>query len=209
MGLRYDEIKKLQVDQVTVDCGEVSLNITEAIKNSTAQRNYRLHEWPKTSELFHSVYMDLKTAPLSWLITRGSATGPFFCDVKPTRAGGVLETSKYWPISSFTNFFRGRLQQKGVGSEDVHMFSGHSLKRGSVKLYRSLGYRDEYIMDLVPMTGPNAYFSYCSAYNSCAPTELPRFTGRKDFLAHAEYLSQESEGLNNEETYEDFVMRYS
>ena len=55
------------------------------------------------------------------------------------------------------------------------MYSGHSIKRGSVQLYRALGIRDDEIMEIVQMSGYQAFANYCAAYNYCAPPELSRF----------------------------------
>lgn len=149
MGVRFDEIVKMNVTQVSVDCGDITLNITESIKNSTVQRTYKVRDWPRNTALYHSVYMDPKLALLTWMTTRRSKPGPLFCDAKITRAGVVLDPTRAWQVSSFTNFFRSRLQSLGVGQDDTGMYTGHSLKRGSVQLYRSLGYEDEYIMDII------------------------------------------------------------
>lgn len=78
LGLRSDEVAKLDVEQVSVDGRKVTLNITESIKNSTRQRIYTVREWPGNTALRHSVYMDPFVAFLTWLIERGISPGPVF-----------------------------------------------------------------------------------------------------------------------------------
>lgn len=70
------------------------------------------------------------------------------------------------------------------------MYSGHSIKRGSVQLYRSIGYRDEHIMQKVQMTGQRAYANYCAAYKDLAPQELPRFSNVEEYIKHAESIAK-------------------
>ncbi len=40
------------------------------------------------------------------------------------------------------------------------MYSGHSINREAVQLYRSLNLRDEQIMEIVQMKGSHAYANY-------------------------------------------------
>ena len=55
----------------------------------------------------------------------------------------------------------------GVGSDYTLSYTGHSIKRGSVLLYHSIGARDEQIDEWIQMKGRNAYKNYCAAYNNC------------------------------------------
>ena len=52
-------------------------------------------------------------------------------------------------------------------------------ENGSVQLHRSIGLRDEYVMQRVQMVGRNAYVNYCEAYNDCAPEDLPALQAKK------------------------------
>ncbi len=114
----------------------------------------------------------------------------------------MLNTGKELSSSKFSKLLRNRLEIIGIGKEDVLMYSGHSIKRGAVQLYRSLNLRDEQIMEIVQMKGSHAYANYCAAYNDCAPPSLPRFSSWRDFVNHAETIGLEQ----NQKKYEDFVV---
>ena len=60
-----------------------------------------------------------------------------------------------------------------------------------VLLFRSLGLRDEYIIQRIQMVGPKAYANYCEAYNDCAPEDLPRFSSQREYLQHANRFQKE------------------
>ena len=77
----------------------------------------------------------------------------------------MIQTDKPWSVSNFQDFFRARLRLCGVGDEDTVWYTGHSIKRGTVQLYRSLGVRDEQVRERIQITGPNAYANYTAAYN--------------------------------------------
>jgi len=193
LGLRYDEVHKLQISNVTVNPGEngtgsVQLSITESTKNSTRPREYVLREWPGNTNMRKSMIVDPFIALLSWMCIRGNRPGYLFCTVN---AKNMTLANEPWPVGMFTQFLRARLRLCGVGPADVEKYSGHSLKRGAVQLYRSLGIRDEQVMSIIQMTGPNAYANYCSAYNDCSPGEVPRFKNIEDFLRHPDTVNRE------------------
>lgn len=96
--------------------------------------------------------------------------------------------------------------QIGVGRRDVVMYSGHSIKRGAVQLYRSLSVRDEQVMEIIQMKGPHAYSNYTASYNDCAPLDLPRFSCVVDYIEHANTISQESDWIHDPESFREFVM---
>lgn len=102
------------------------------------------------------MYMDPFVALFPWLQMRLTFPGPLFCDTSETKI--VLKVIPSKPLSSvkFTTFFRVRLARIGIGPSGLVMYSGHSIKRGSVQLYRSLGLLDENIIEKVQMTGQNA-----------------------------------------------------
>lgn len=58
-----------------------------------------------------------------------------------------VSTIKPWTKTSFKILLRERLNNIGVGSSDSLRFSEHSIKRGLVQLYGSLGLRDEMSME--------------------------------------------------------------
>ncbi len=58
----------------------------------------------------------------------------------------MLNTGKELTSSKFSKLLRKRLEIIGIGKEGVLVYSGHSIKRGAVPLYRL---RDEKIMEIV------------------------------------------------------------
>lgn len=170
--------------------GCIKMAITESTKNSTKPREYELREWPAVKNLRKSVLVDPFVAFISWLCIRGNRSGFLFCDVSTK---GMVDVLKPWSTRAFTDFFRSRLRMCGCGADAVDMYSGHSIKRGCIQLYRSLDLRDEQIMDIIQMRGPNAYSNYCASNNDCAPTDLPRFTSVKMFMEHSETLRNEDQ----------------
>ena len=92
LGLRYEEIKKLKVLNVSVGSGGCTLTLLESIKNSTVHRTYQLRDWFGNSALRFSYFMDPFLALYSWLTLRGSSPGPLFCDVRKARCGWVIDT---------------------------------------------------------------------------------------------------------------------
>lgn len=151
--------------------------------------------------------MDPLLAILSWLCVRGSSPGPVFCDVTVTvNHYSKINCDKPWSAKGFKDFLRSRLNSIGVGPSDCERFSGHSIKRGSVQLYRSLGVRDEMIMEIIQMTGNHAYANYCAAYNDCAPEDIPRFTSITECILHAEEICREKSIMHNDEDVERFIL---
>lgn len=205
LGLRYDEITKIRVENVSIYSGGCTMTMNQSIKNSTVQRTYRLSDWEGNTPLRFSMFMDPFIAMYSWLTIRGSNSGPLFCDVKDTDAGYSIDTSKAWCAKKFTEHLRRRLSAIGIGDGDVKMYSGHSIKRGSVQLYRSLGLRDEAIMEIIQMSGQHAYANYCAAYNDCAPQALPRFSSIKDYILHATKVTEESDLVHDKEAFMEFI----
>lgn len=192
-GLRYDEVHKLKISHVTINSGELDtgsiiLTITERIKNSTVGRQYILRKWPGNTEIRNSIILCPFTAVLSWLNIRGNREGYLFCDISNKN---LLKTDRPWQVKEFTKFLRDRLRMCGVGKDDVLLYSGHSLKRGCIQLWRSLGLRDEQIMEIVQMCGTNAYANYCEVFNDCAPNDIPRFTNLQDMINHVETIKGE------------------
>ena len=78
------------------------------------------------------------------------------------------------------------------------MYSGHSLKRGSVQLLRSLGLRDKYFGHRVQMVGHKTCENYYETYYDCAPEELPRFSSEGEYLRHAMRLMEKKKLKEND-----------
>lgn len=140
--------------------------------------------------------MDPFIAILSWLCLRGSDSWYLFCNLKSTKSGSLLEHGTTFSVSRFTTLLRCRLCDIGIGQADVSAYSGHSLKRGAVQLYRSLGYKDEFIMELVKSSEFTSYVNYCEVYNDCN-SSLPRFSSMNSFLSHAFTLAEDQMGTND------------
>jgi len=206
LGLRFDEVSNLELKYVSVTSNSITLRTSTGVKNQTSQRSYLLEDWPGDTKLRGSIFMDPKVALLSWLTIRGGSDGFVFCDVRMSTQGICkLDPSK--PLSSdrFSKLMRSRLTSIGIGKGDVSMYSGHSIKRGAVQLYRSLGLKDEYIMKKVQMVGANAYLRYCEAFNDCAPEELPRFSGVEGYIAHAARIHKERQICLSEQEYMNYI----
>ena len=206
LGLRYDEVSNLEMKFVSISSDSVTLRTSTGVKNQTSQRTYKIEEWPGNSSLQGSVFMDPVVALLSWLTVRGAADGFLFCDVKKTSSGVCkIDPTKSLSSDRFNSIMRSRLLLLGVGPGDTLMYSGHSLKRGAVQLYRSLGLKDEYIMKKVQMVGANAYLRYCEAFNDCAPDDLPRFSGVEGYIQHAARIHQERQMHLDENEYSKYI----
>ena len=193
LGLRHDEVKKMKIENVSVipglsGTGSILLFIPVSIKNLTKGREYVVRSWPGNSKLRNALITDPFVALLTWMKLRGNRPGFLFCHVNEKN---MIDTGRQWSTHDFTEFLRKRLRLCGVGSGVTELYSAHSLKRGAVQLYRSLGVRDENIMEIIQMSGPNAYANYCAAYNDCSPSSIPRFTNLSDFLKHAKTLIEE------------------
>ena len=131
---------------------------------------------------------------------RGQNIGSLFCDIKENENGHIIDHNKHWTSDSFSNLMQERFRTLGVGMDDSKMYTGHSLKRGCVQLYRSLNVRDEQIREIIQMRGAKAGLNYCIMYNDCAPPELPQFCSVNDFLKHASKISTEM-GWDKDKTY--------
>ena len=152
--------------------------------------------------------MDPHVALLTGLSIRGADAGYLFCDARQNKQG-ICKIDPNRPLSSarFATMMRSRLSSIGIGPSDVLMYSGHSLKRGAIQLYRSLGLKDEYIMQRVQMVGARAYSNYCEAYNDCAPRELPRFAYSEQFLEHAVAVMHDRKVLFTAEQFDRILSK--
>lgn len=74
----------------------------------------------------------------------------------------MIHTDEAWPVKYFTYFFRNRLHMCGVGASDVQMYSRHSLKRGCIQLYPSIGISDAQVTYITQMAGDQSYANLSS-----------------------------------------------
>ena len=146
LGLRYDEVTKLRVEWDTITSGGINLRTGGCVKNERSQRTYTVEEWPGVHGINDSILLEQFSALLSWMTVRGPQERFLFCDVRNNRGINVIDCSSPMTAARFTKVLRTRLESIGVGSCDVAMYSGHSLKRGCVQLLRSLGLREEYVV---------------------------------------------------------------
>lgn len=209
LGMQFDEVRKINMENISVTSDGILITIYEIIKNETHGRIYNVREWDGNSSLRNSLLMDPNVALLSWMRMRGGTTGPLFCDYRRVNAGILFNHEVPLPAAKFKDFLRARLLSIGIGEANTKLYTGHSLKRGSVQLYRSLGLLDEYIMQLIGMTGPNAYANYCAAYNDCAPVELPRFSSVEEYIKHAKKIVEEGENVIDFSNYESFLVGFN
>ncbi len=142
----------------------------------------------RNTDVRKTLLMDPFVAVLSLICAGGSTDGYLFRDVNEKEMMGY---DMPWSTSDFTTFLRLRLRMRGVGKDDLVMYTGHSIKCGCVQLYRSLDLRDEQIMEIVQMRGTNAYTNYDAAYNNCHPPDIPRFTNVAALIEHVETVSGE------------------
>jgi hypothetical protein len=139
-------------------------------KNSDTFKRYHFTAW-SNARLLASPEMDPNQALFQWLCHRGMGQSYLFCDVHADR----VRYSQKWDHKSFTAYMRDRLRKIGQGSDVSMRFSGHSIKRGSVQLYRKIGMSDVWIMQRINMVGEGAYTRYTEMYNEVAPMPVPHF----------------------------------
>ena len=80
----------------------------------------------------------------------GNRPGYLFCHVNDKN---MIDTCRKWSTHDFTEFLRQLLHLCGVGPALTVLYSAHSLKIVTVKLYRSLGIKDENIMEIIQSRG--------------------------------------------------------
>jgi hypothetical protein len=149
-GLRFDELVKLEVKGLSLGA-QCCMTLAVKTKNSDTFKSYHFTAWPN-ARLQASPAMDPNQALFQWLCHRGMGQGYLFCDVHADR----VRYSQKWDHKSFTAYMRDRLRKIGQGSDVSMRFSGHSIKRGSVQLYRKIGMSDLWIMQRINMVGEGA-----------------------------------------------------
>jgi hypothetical protein len=85
----------------------------------------------------------------------------------------------------FIQYIRDRLILTGEGEGNARCFTGHSIKRGSVQLYRTMGVSDSWIMRRINKSGEYAYLRYTEAFNDAAPIPIPEFSNLEAFISWA------------------------
>ena len=88
VGLRYDELRKISIQHVSVipgisGDGRILLFIPESIKNCTKGCEYKVCAWPGNSDLRNCLITDPFVALLSWMRVRGTVPG--ICSATSTR----------------------------------------------------------------------------------------------------------------------------
>lgn len=182
-GLRYSEVEKVKLGQVTVTRHGVSFSINETIKNSIVYNEYTLEHWP--GDHFDCIMIsDPMLALSAWLEVRGDEDGYFFCQINGHGENQRVVHHQIWANKDFVSFMRGRLISCGMAPTTARLFTGNSLKRGCVQLLRALGVKNEEVMRRIKMEGPRAYLRYTEAFNDSAPPPLPGFTSTEAPKAH-------------------------
>lgn len=182
-GMRYDEISKIEMKNVSVHKQGVELGVDVKCKNSIKYRKYSLRRWPG-EKLSTSALMDPMLALSAWLLVRGDAQGFLFCSI----VGESPKSLKYctpWSKKHFESFMARRFVSLGIGQSIARTYTGHSGKRGGVQLLRFLGCKDIFIMNWFGMTGSGAYLRYTEAFNDLTGTAVPDFASIESLFAHA------------------------
>lgn len=205
LGLRYDEVKKIEMGTVTATLTCLSFAITERSKNHTETKEYQARAWP--GELAKAAGMDPFLAVLLWIDVRGDHSGPLFCEVIGDDIGQYLNFGKSWPVDRYCHHLRKRAMDAGWSERDANCITGHSGKRGCVQLYRLLGVSDTEIMELCMMASLQAYMRYCELSEASSRRDLPKFRDHQSFMAHARELEEcreyaESDGESDEDDSE-------
>lgn len=73
-----------------------------------------------------------------------------------------------------------------TGSEEVEMYTGHSIRRGSHQMYLLMSITDERAIEFIKLKGYHAYANYCDAYNDWTPTDLPDFSAVAVYIKNAQ-----------------------
>lgn len=208
LGMRYDEIHKLTTDHVCITSNSIELYIETRIKNSTRGRRYKLQEWPN-KDLRKSLFMDPYIAVLAWLVVRGTRKGFVFCDVSLNSGLSVLNYGKQLEPKRFNDLLRPKLVDIGIGESQAKRYTGHSLKRGAVQLYRTLGLKDQSVMRKVQMSGSRAYSTYCNTYSDCNADSLPDFMDAEAFIALASSMTGEMNLMTDNDAYKAFIEEHT
>lgn len=199
-GMRYDELSKVRIENVTSTKYGIEFGIGERCKNSTGYRAYVLRRWPGDA-FSKCILMDPLFAFTSWLLVRGNLDGYLFCDILGNVSAQRLILHEPWSRKSFVACMQGRFAEIGIGSGIARSHTGHSPKRGGVQILRFLGCKDLFIMNWFGMTGQTAYLRYTEGFNDAAGVPVPDFASSEAMLAHARARTSLEDSLQaNEES---------
>ena len=180
--LRFDEVTKLRMEGVTLyrASPRVKIILSEKCKNSTYTREYIREPWG--ARLAGCLKLDSCFSLLSWILFRGDTPGYLF----PSIRGGRMNFEKPIESASFVSWLQQTLLKQGEGQTSVKGFRLHSLKRGGVQIWKSLGRDDRWIMRRVHATGFPSYQRYAYSGKGAWPSQLPEFStmhAAEDFVA--------------------------
>ena len=78
--------------------------------------------------------------------------------------------------NNFTAWIQQNLQASGISPSAVRGYRVHSLKRGGVKIWKSVGRADEWIMKRMHATGFAAFLRYAFNNRGAWPDQVPQFS---------------------------------
>ena len=171
--LRFDESVKLKMEAVTFyqNNRKIKIILEEICKNTTYTREYTLEPWG--GRLGGSLKMDACFHFMKWVLVRGDSPGFLFCHVDQN---GRIMPGRQMESQVFLNWFQGCLQDGGESPVGVRAFRGHSMKRGGVKIWKSLGRADGWIMRRMHASGFAAFLRYAFNNRGSWPDQVPEFS---------------------------------
>ena len=104
-GLRYEEISRIQISNMSTLTVGVRLSLSVVTKNSTVGRVFELRDCLANTPLRFSFYMDPTLALYTWLVHRGPSLGYLFCDVRITKRKFLIVPEKALSSAKFVPFF--------------------------------------------------------------------------------------------------------
>lgn len=138
----------------------------------------------------------------SWLEVRGDTEGYLFCNMAGEGERQRMLHHEHWPNNEFVAFMRRSLVVIGIAPARANLCTGHSLKRGSVQLLRTLGLKDLDIIRRIKMEGGRAYLRYAAAFNEFAPPPVPDFSCIEDMEAHMRECYRRRSMMGNAEQFD-------
>lgn len=109
---------------------------------------------------------------------------------------------EHWPNKEFVAFMRRRMVGIGIASARAILFTGHSLKRGSVQLLRTLELKDEYVMRRIKMEGGPSYLRYIAAFNASGAPSIPDFASIEEMKSHMRECDRRKSVMGNAKQFE-------
>jgi hypothetical protein len=88
------------------------------------------------------------------------------------------------------------------GEENARYLTGHSIKLGSVQLYRTMGVTDNWITRRTNMTSKYAYLLCTEEFIDAAPTPIPEFSNLEAAIAwaaHTRHTSSDTSEVDEDE----------